>query len=90
MLCVGGVFAVALLVPLIWAGRRWGSGLLAAAAGLAFALAGVVVAAHPNKFPFAHSVHAGAFGPSAQFLALVALSALLSVIVVEDGRWSRR
>jgi arabinofuranan 3-O-arabinosyltransferase len=87
--CVGGV-AVLLLVPLVWAGRRWGAGLLAATAGLAFLAAGVVVAAHSFPIPFGHPRAEGAFGVPAQGLALLALSALLSAVVVEDGRWPRR
>ena len=86
VVCVGGLAAV-LLVPLVWAARRWGAGLLAAVSGLSYLLAGLVVANHPNKFPFARSLHTGAFGPPAQGLALLALCALLSAVVVEDGRW---
>jgi arabinofuranan 3-O-arabinosyltransferase len=72
-------------IPLVLAARRWGDGLMAATAFVAFAAAGGIAAWDPARFG---SVGAGAFSPAAQIVSVVALAAVLSS-VVWDGRRQR-
>ncbi len=83
--CVGGVL-VFLLVPLVAATYRWGTRFASAIAGLAFAAAGILVAVQPNSDPFGYILSSGAFGAPAQLLSVVALGAVLSAVIVDDGR----
>jgi arabinofuranan 3-O-arabinosyltransferase len=83
--CIGGVL-VFLLVPLVAATYRWGTRFASAMAGLAFAAAGILVAIQPNSDPFGYVLSSGAFGAPAQILSVGALGAVLSAVIVEDGR----
>ena len=65
---------------------RWGTRFASAMAGLAFAAAGILVAIQPNSDPFGYVLSSGAFGAPAQLLSVLALGAVLSAVIVEDGR----
>lgn len=84
VLAVGG-WLVLLLVPLIAVAHRWGSRSMAALSAAAFVAAGAVVAWHPSAVP---GLHRGAFGALAQFASVLALCAVLSALVVDEGRRS--
>ena len=81
-LMIGGVVMAVFLVPLLYVARRWGSDVIAAVAGVSFIAAGVIVALNPNTVP---GFHLGVFSASVQFLAVVAIAAVLCTVVV-DGR----
>jgi arabinofuranan 3-O-arabinosyltransferase len=70
-------------IPLVLAARRWGDGLMAGTAFVAFAAAGGIAAWDPARFG---SVGAGAFSPAAQIVSVVALAAVLSSTVWEGRR----
>jgi arabinofuranan 3-O-arabinosyltransferase len=78
--CVGGVLVVA-LIPMFAVARRWGSNVVAAIGGATFAAAGVIVAVHPVPVIAASG---GAFGAPVQILAVAALCAVLSSVIVEE------
>ncbi len=77
-LVAGPVAVVAL--PLLAAARRWGGGLMAPVAFIAFVAAGVAVAWNPGAVP---STHLGAFGHPAQIASVVALGAVLSAAAAD-------
>jgi arabinofuranan 3-O-arabinosyltransferase len=79
---IGGPVMGVLLVPLLYAARRWGSALMAAVAGSSFLAAGLIVALHPNGIP---GYHLGAFSAPVQFLSVVAIGAVMCTVVF-DGR----
>jgi arabinofuranan 3-O-arabinosyltransferase len=79
---VGGWLALA-LVPLVFVAYRWGNAVIASVAGLAYVVAGIVVAAGPSTVP---ALHRGAFGAPAQIASVVALCSLLAAVVVEERR----
>ncbi len=81
-IAVGGWLAL-VLVPLLAAAYRWGSNAMAVLAAAAFTVAGVVVAIDVNTNP---ALHSGAFGAPAQIASMVALSAVLAAVAVEEGR----
>jgi len=85
--CVGGVLVLT-LVPLIAVACRWGSRVLGVIAAVAFVLGGIIVAIHPDIYPFGYPLSEGAFGAPAQICAVVALCAVLSAVVVEDRQSS--
>ncbi len=78
-LCAGGPL-VLLLVPLAAVAYRWGDKAVAFVAGVAFVVAGTIVAWHPVTSPAAHK---GAFGFVAQFFSVLAFCAVLSAVVME-------
>ncbi len=80
-LVIGGVVMAILLVPLFYAARRWGSDLMAAVAGVSFMVAGIIVALNPGTVP---GYHLGAFSASVQFLSVVAISAVMCAVVIDD------
>jgi arabinofuranan 3-O-arabinosyltransferase len=81
-LCAGGPL-VLLLVPLVAVAYRWGDRAVALIAGVAFMVAGVIVAWHPYTSAGAHR---GAFGSPAQFFSVLAFCAVLSAVVMEGRR----
>ena len=82
--CAGGPL-VLLLIPLAAVAYRWGDKAVAVIAGLAFMVAGVIVASHPYTSAGAHK---GAFGSAAQFFSVLAFCAVLSAVVMEGRRRS--
>ena len=69
------------LIPLLYAGRRWGRRVLAATAAGAFVAAGIAVAAIPGAAP---PMGVGAFGWPAQVFAGIALGAVLAALVAPE------
>jgi len=78
---IGGAVMAVLLVPLLYAARRWGGGLMGAVAGLSFFAAGLIVALNPEKIP---GYHHGAFSAPVQFLSVVAIGAVMCTVVVDS------
>jgi arabinofuranan 3-O-arabinosyltransferase len=78
--CVGGLLVV-VLVPLVAVAYRWGSSVVAAIGGAAFATAGIITAWHPNAIA---ALSAKAIGAPAETLSVVALCAILSSVIVEE------
>ena len=79
---VGGWLAL-VLVPLIAVAHRWGGRVVAVVGGVAFVVAGIIVAWDPSIVP---ALHQGAFSAAAQVASVVALCAILSGVVVEERR----
>jgi len=73
LVLVGGPLALVAL-PLLWVARRWGGGVLAVVAWVAFVGAGVAVAWHAGALP---TTMTGAFGQPAQIASVVAFAAVL-------------
>ncbi len=80
--CIGGWLALA-LVPLVAVARRWGTTAVAAVAGVSFMAAGIIVAWDPSAVP---GPRIGAFGGPAQVASVLALCAVLSAVIVGEGR----
>lgn len=83
---VGGPLCL-LALPLLWVARRWGTGVLAATAFVAFVAAGAAAAWHPATL---HVNGAGAFGAPAQAGSVVALAAVLVGVAMGGKRSSNR
>jgi hypothetical protein len=80
--CIGGA-SVLLLVPLVAITNRWGSSVAAAIAGVSFAAAGVIVAIHPLAVA---AIAARSITAPVEICAMTALCAVISSVVVEEGR----
>ena len=74
-------------VPLVLIGRKWGRGVLAVTAFVAFLVAGVAAALHPAV---SGSTGAGAFSALAQIASVIALAAVLCAVVLDGKVQSRR
>jgi arabinofuranan 3-O-arabinosyltransferase len=81
LLAVCGPLAL-VLIPTLYAGRRWGRQILAVIAAGAFVAAGIAVAAVPGAAP---PMGVGAFGWPAQVFAAIALGAVLAALVAPEG-----
>jgi arabinofuranan 3-O-arabinosyltransferase len=81
-IAVGGWLAL-VLVPLVAVAHRWGGRVVAVVAGVAFVVAGIVVAWDPSIVP---ALHQGAFSAAAQAFSVIALCAVLSGVIVEERR----
>jgi arabinofuranan 3-O-arabinosyltransferase len=82
---IGGPLAL-VLVPLAFIGRRWGNGVLAGIAFVAFVVAGIAAAWHPAAL---NAAGADAFGRQAQIASVIALAAVLAALAL-PGRVRRK
>ena len=80
--CIGGVL-VLLLIPLVAVTYRWGSSVTAAIAGVSFAVAGVIVAIHPDAVL---ALASKSIGAPVEICAVTAFCAAVSSIIVEERR----